>query len=96
VFSIGFSAVSSVFLARFLGKERLGEYGALYAYLSLYGFFATFCLKQILAREVSQHPEKSAELFRTGTLTALGFAVAGTLIAPAIAPLFGTPELFAG
>jgi PST family polysaccharide transporter len=89
VFSIGFSAVSSVLLARFLGKERLGEYGALYAYLSLYGFFATFCLEQILAREVSQHPEKSAELFRTGTLTALGFAVAGTLIAPAIAPLFG-------
>lgn len=89
VFSIGFSAVTSILLARFLGKERLGEYGAIYAYLALYGFLATFCLEQILAREISVRRGQGAEIFRTATLTALGFSIAGTLIAPLAAPLFG-------
>ena len=89
VISIGFSAATSILLARFLGKERLGEYGAIYAYLALYAFFASFCLEQILAREVSVRRAQGAEIFRTGTLTALGFSFAGTLIAPLVAPLFG-------
>jgi hypothetical protein len=53
VFGTGFSAVTSILLARYLGKEKLGEYGAIYAYLALYGFLASFCLEQILAREIS-------------------------------------------
>ncbi|HXT26673.1 MAG TPA: oligosaccharide flippase family protein, partial [Candidatus Eisenbacteria bacterium] len=89
VFSIGFSAVTSILLARYLGKERLGEYGAIYAYLALYGFMASFCLEQILAREISVRRAQGAEIFRTATLTALGFSIAGTLIAPLAAPLFG-------
>lgn len=83
------SAGASVLLARYLGPEKLGEYGALYAYLFLYSFIATFCIEQILAREVSIRRHQAAELFRTATLTTLGFAVAGAVIAPAIAPLFG-------
>jgi O-antigen/teichoic acid export membrane protein len=89
VLGIGFSAATSILLARFLGKERLGEYGAIYAYLALYGFFATFCLEQILAREISVRRAQGAEIFRTATLTALGFSLAGTLVAPLVAPLFG-------
>jgi len=89
VFSIGFSAATSILLARFLGKERLGEYGAIYAYLALYGFLASFCLEQILAREISVRRAQGAEIFRTATLTALGFSIAGTLLAPLAAPLFG-------
>lgn len=83
------SAGASVLLARFLGPEKLGAYGALYAYLFLYSFIATFCLEQILAREVSNRRHQAAELFRTGTLTALGFAVTGAIVAPVVAPLFG-------
>src|SRR4030095_5399321 len=89
VFSIGFSAATSILLARFLGKERLGGYGAIYAYLALYGCLASFCLEQILAREISVRRAQGAEIFRTATLTALGFSIAGTLIAPLAAPLFG-------
>jgi len=89
VFSIGFSGATSILLARYLGKERLGEYGAIYAYLALYGFLATFCLEQILAREISLRRTQGAEIFRTGTLTALGFSIAGFFIAPLAAPLFG-------
>ena len=89
VVSIGFSAATSILLARYLGKEKLGEYGAIYAYLALYGFLASFCLEQILAREVSVRREDGAQIFRTGTLTALGFSFAGLLLAPVAAPLFG-------
>lgn len=89
VIGIAFSAGTSVLLARYLGRERLGEYGAIYAYLALYGFFATFCLEQILAREISQRREKAAELLRTGTLMALGFSVGGAILAAVLGPLFG-------
>ena len=89
VFSIGFSAATSILLTRYLGKERLGEYGAIYAYLALYGFLATFCLEQILAREISVRRAQAAEIFRTAKLTTLGFSIAGTLMAPLVAPLFG-------
>jgi PST family polysaccharide transporter len=89
VVSIGLSAATSILLARYLGKERLGEYGAIYAYLALYGFFATFCLEQILVREVSVRRVQGAEIFRTATLTGLVFAISGTVIAPVLAPWFG-------
>jgi PST family polysaccharide transporter len=83
------SAATSVLLARYLGRERLGEYGAIYAYLALYGFLASFSLEQILAREVSIRKQQAAELFYTGTLTVLGFSVFGAILAPTVAPLFG-------
>lgn len=83
-----FSASTSVLLARYLGRERLGEYGAIYAYLSLYGFFATFCLEPILAREISRRRDQANQLFHTGTLSALGFSLVGVIVAPLLAPLF--------
>ena len=89
VIGIFLSAGTSILLARYLGKEKLGEYGAIYAYLSLYAFFATFCLEQILAREISVRRHQGAELFHTATVTALGFSIVGAVIAPLLAPLFG-------
>lgn len=86
---LALSAGTSVLLARYLGRERLGEYGAIYAYLALYAFLATFCLEQILARDVSVRRDRAAEIFRTATLTALGFSICGTIIAPLLAPIFG-------
>lgn len=89
ILGLFFSAGTSILLARFLGRERLGQYGAIYAYLSLYGFFATFCLEQILARETSLRRNQAAEIFHTATLTAMGFALTGAILAPLLAPLFG-------
>src|SRR6266478_6239184 len=91
VIGIFLSAGTSILLARYLGKEKMGEYGAIYAYLALDGCFATFCLEQILAREISVRRIQPAEIFHTGTLTALGFSVVGTLVALVAAPAFGYP-----
>jgi O-antigen/teichoic acid export membrane protein len=67
----------------------MGEYGALYAYLGLYSFLATFCLEPILAREVSRRRSEATQIFHTGSMVALSFALAGTILAPVLAPLFG-------
>lgn len=87
--SLVLSAGTSILLARYLGHERMGEYGAIYAYLTLYSFLATFGLDQILAREVSLRRSEAAQIFHTGSLLALGFATVGALLAPLLAPLFG-------
>ena len=91
VVGLCFSAGTSILLARYLGPERLGQFGAIYAYLALYGFFATFCLEQILARETTLRRHQAAEIFHTATLTALGFSLSGAILAPLLAPLFGYP-----
>src|SRR5437660_408414 len=88
-FSLLLSAAASILLARYLGRERMGEYGALYAYLGLYSFLATFCLEPILAREVSRRRSEATQIFHTGSMVALSFALAGTILAPLLAPLFG-------
>jgi len=88
-FSLLLSFAASVLLARYLGRERMGEYGALYAYLALYSFLATFALEPILAREVSQRRSEAARILHTGSVIGLSFAVAGSILAPLLAPLFG-------
>src|ERR1700674_634862 len=83
------SAAASVVLARYLGRERLGEYGALYAYLTLYSWLATFGLEPVLAREAAQRRTEASSIFFTGSSISLAFAVAGTGLALLFAPLFG-------
>lgn len=83
------SAATSILLARYLGRERLGEYGAIFAYLSIYSWLVTFSLDQILARDVSQRRSEASALLHTGSVIACGFAFAAGIIAPLAAPLFG-------
>jgi O-antigen/teichoic acid export membrane protein len=83
------SAAASILLARYLGRERLGEYGALYAYLTLYSWLATFGLEPILAREAAQRRSEASSIFLTGSAISVAFAVAGTGLALLFAPLFG-------
>jgi len=83
------SAAASVVLARYLGRERLGEYGALYAYLTLYSWLATFGLEPIVAREAAQRRTEASGIFITGSAICVAFAVAGTGLALLFAPLFG-------
>ena len=68
--SILLSAATSILLARYLGRERLGEYGAIFAYLSIYSWLVTFSLEQILARDVSQRRSEAAALLHTGSVVA--------------------------
>jgi O-antigen/teichoic acid export membrane protein len=87
--SILLSAATSILLARYLGRERLGEYGAIFAYLSIYSWLVTFSLEQILARDVSQRRSEASALLHTGSVISCGFAFAAGIIAPLAAPLFG-------
>src|SRR5437660_243515 len=82
------SASASVVLARYLGRERLGEYGALYAYLTLYTWLATFGLEPILAREAARQRTQASSIFFTGSAISLALAMAGTGLAFLFAPLF--------
>ena len=36
------SAGAAILLARYLGREQLGHYGAVYAFVGLFGWIATF------------------------------------------------------
>jgi O-antigen/teichoic acid export membrane protein len=83
------SAATSVVLARYLGRERLGEYGALYAYLTLYTWLATFGLESVLAREAARQRTEASSILFTGSVISLVFAMAGTGLALLLAPLFG-------
>jgi O-antigen/teichoic acid export membrane protein len=83
------SAATSVLLARYLGRERMGEYGAIYAYLALYSWLATFGLDQILAREASQRRGEAGSILLTGTAVALCFSAAGITLSFLLGPSFG-------
>src|SRR5215471_18943749 len=71
VLSLLLSVATSVILARYLGREKLGEYGAVYAYLALYTWLATFGLEQILAREAAQRRAEAGGIFFTGSVVGL-------------------------
>ena len=89
VVSLLLSVVTSVLLARYLGRSQLGEYGALYAYLGLYTWLASLGLEQILAREASQRRLQAGSIFFTGSVVGICLAFAGTGFALLLAPWFG-------
>src|SRR6202035_5306290 len=60
------SAAATILLARYLGNAQLGEFGALYAYLGLYGWLSTFGLDSILARHIAQNRDQAGSVLFTG------------------------------
>ncbi|MGB8522239.1 MAG: flippase [Candidatus Acidiferrales bacterium] len=87
--SIVLSGAASVILARYLGSEKLGEFGAIYAYATLFGWLATFGIDTIMAREASIDRNQAANILRTGTMLCLLFAIGATILSLAIAPFAG-------
>lgn len=87
--SIPLSIATSILLVRFLGRERMGQYGALYAYLSFFGFLSTAALDQILAREVSIRRAAAAQIFHVATIVAFVFSLWGAALAYLLGPQFG-------
>jgi O-antigen/teichoic acid export membrane protein len=87
--SIVLSGAASVILARYLGSEKLGEFGAIYAYATLFGWLATFGIDTIMAREASIDRNQAANILRTGTLLCLLFAIGATILSLLIAPFVG-------
>ena len=83
------SAGAAVILARYLGSERLGQFGALYAYLSLFAWLAGLGIEPVLAREASRQRELAGSIMLTGVALCGLFGVGTALFAVLFAPLAG-------
>lgn len=76
-------------LTRSLGVEATGVLGTILTYGSMFGFVAEFGLRQILIKEMSSAPERSALIFGSGVrmLVISGFLT--YLLAASFAAIFG-------
>jgi O-antigen/teichoic acid export membrane protein len=81
------AAVASVLLARFLGVERSGEYAAIYAYLTLFAWLASFGVGPLIAREASKDRAAAGSLVATGVRIAAVFGILTVAIALASASI---------
>jgi len=86
VLALLFSVGATMVLARFLGSERLGQFGAIYAYLALFGWMATFGFEPVLLREISRERDSASSLLHTAMVLSaflsIGTVAAAVLIAP--------------
>src|SRR5579863_9163167 len=85
------AGAASILLARYLGRDDLGKYGALYAYIGLYVWLGSFGLESILAREAAKARERAGSILLTGVLVSSGFSLLATCLALVLAPYFGYP-----
>jgi polysaccharide transporter, PST family len=76
--AILFSTGAAILLARFLGVERLGEYGAIYAYIGLFSWMASFGFEPVLVRELSRERNNASSLVHTTVVLSSIFS-AGTI-----------------
>jgi PST family polysaccharide transporter len=83
------AAAASVVLARYLGTEQFGQYGAIYAYLSLLVWLANLGLEPVLTREAARQREQASSILLTGMAICAVASVGTMLLALAIAPQAG-------
>jgi len=88
-FALVFSTLAAALLARYLGSEKLGEYGAIYAYLSLFSWMATFGFEPVLVREASRNRKIASDLVRTGMILSIFLSVGAVAVAVGLAPWVG-------
>ena len=89
--ALAFSTGATIVLARCLGSEGLGKYGAIYAYLALFAWMAAFGFEPILVREISREKENASSLLRTAMVMSCFLAVGTIAIAVLVAPFAGYP-----
>jgi PST family polysaccharide transporter len=87
--SLALSLVSFTLLTRYLGAERMGQYGVVYAYLSLFAWIASFGLEQILPRQAALRGEEAGRLFGVGTSLGLLLSAAAVCLALLVFPVLG-------
>jgi PST family polysaccharide transporter len=84
-----FSAGAAIVLARFLGSEKLGQFGAIYAYLALFAWLATFGFEPVLVREISRERENASSLLHTAIVLSTVLSAGTVVVAILLAPLAG-------
>src|ERR1700737_4913167 len=80
---------TSILLARHLGSELLGQFGAIYAYLSLFTWLATLTIDPVLAREASRDRANASNIIVTGATLCAIFSVGAAIFAVFLAPYVG-------
>ncbi len=86
ILSRGLGLLSSIFVARMLGKESFGALGVIQSTMGLFGIFAGFSLGLTATKYVSEYRVKDPH--KTGRIIALssaGSLVMGVLVAAALA-----------
>lgn len=84
-----FSTLTAALLARYLGSEKLGEYGAIYAYLGLFSWIATFGFEPVIVREASRDRKSASDLVRTAITLSVFMSVGAVVVAVLLAPWSG-------
>jgi O-antigen/teichoic acid export membrane protein len=84
-----FSTLAAALLARYLGSEKLGEYGAIYAYLGLFAWMATFGFEPVIVREASRDRKSASDLVRTAMTLSVFLSVGTIAVAVLVAPWAG-------
>ena len=87
--SIVLSAGASVLLTRYLGSERLGQFGAIYAYLGLFTWITTLGIEPVLIREISKERRSATSLLHTAIILASFLSIGALLAAILVAPWAG-------
>jgi O-antigen/teichoic acid export membrane protein len=82
-------AASSILIVRCLGSEQLGEFSALYAYVSLFAWLATLGIEPVLTRESARCRERSGSIIATGIALCGAFAIAAAALVVLLAPHAG-------
>lgn len=82
-----FAAGANAVLARYLGVEKLGEYGAIYAYLALFSWISTLGLAPVMTREAAETPEASGTVIGTGVRISAAAALPTLALTIAFAPV---------
>ena len=86
-FALLFAAAANALLARSLGVQKLGEYGAIYAYLALFGWLASLGLQPVLIREASERRAASGRVIGTGIWLTVFAAVPTLALGIVLAPV---------
>ncbi len=84
-----FSAGAAIVLARYLGSEKLGQFGAIYAYLTLFAWLATFGFEPVLVREISRERENASSLLHTAIVLSTALSAGTLVVAILLAPMAG-------
>lgn len=80
---------TSILLARHLGAELLGKFGAVYAYVALFSWLATLSIEPVLVREASVNRANASGILATGAALCGIFSLGASTIAVLLAPYVG-------
>ncbi len=80
------SSAGVILLARFLGSAQLGVYGAVFGYIALFEWIASFGMYQILTKEGAVDRARAGESLIAGSVASSAFSLVAFALALMIAP----------